>query len=138
MHPSLVIHNPIVIQPQRLCLHFLIFLEEVAFLRFFDLVVHQPCNAETDTCLQPYDPFHFLLELALVLIPTFTRPSRASTHQKNIYMVLEEWTHVYFCLRYFSSSTHFYLVKGAGSEGVAVVCSGFSHDLETFSQLQRQ
>ena len=30
---------------------------------------------------------------------------------KNIYTVVQEWTHGYFCLGYFSSSTHFYLVK---------------------------
>ena len=30
----------------------------------------------------------------------------------NIYTVVEGWTHGYFCLGYFSSSTHFHLVKG--------------------------
>ena len=32
---------------------------EVALFSAFYVVVHQPCNAETDTCLLTYNPFHF-------------------------------------------------------------------------------
>ena len=55
-----------------------------SFLAFY-LVVHQPCNAETDTCAYRY-------------------------LSNTICTVVEEWTHGYFCLAYFSSSTHFDLV----------------------------
>ena len=43
----------------------------------------------------------------------------------NICTVVEESLQGYFCLWYFSSSTHFDLVRRNGSEGVAAVCSGF-------------
>ena len=53
---------------------------------------------------------------------------------KNIYTVVEGWTHGYFCLGYFSSSTHFYLVM----EGVAAVCSGFcAQSWVSWRKLQR-
>ena len=85
----------------------------------FYLVVRQPCNEETNTCFLTYNPFLFF--------KIGTR-SDANIHKavpyrylsNNIYTVVEEWT-----LGYFSFSTHFYLVKRAGSEGVAAVCSGF-------------
>ena len=72
MHLNLVIHNPIVIHifhniHNILVIAFSSFWDVVFFLGFFlfSLVVHQPCNAETDTCLQPYNPFHFY-RIALV------------------------------------------------------------------------
>ena len=51
-----------------------------------------------------------LIELALGRMPIFTKCSRASTLQITSARFVEEWTHGYFCLRYFSSSTHFDLV----------------------------
>ena len=38
---------------KRIVIAFSSFWEVALFLAFF-LVVHKPCNAETDTCLQPY------------------------------------------------------------------------------------
>ena len=51
------------------------------------------------------------VKVTLGRMPVFTERSRTSTLQ-NICTVVEEWTHGYCCLGYFSSSTHFYLVKG--------------------------
>ena len=42
--------------PHHSCHRFLFW--EIVVFRLC-LVVHQPCDAETDTCLQPYNPFHF-------------------------------------------------------------------------------
>ena len=62
VHPSLLIHNPIVTRfsqwPQRLCLHLLFFLGSSPSSAFY-LVVHQPCNDETNTCLLTYNRFFF-------------------------------------------------------------------------------
>ena len=94
------------------------------FFGFFYLVVHQPCNAETDTCLQPYKPFHF--EIIGTRADAKIHKTFACRHlSNNICTVVEEWTQGYFCLGYFSSSTHFGLVMRFGSESVAAVCSGF-------------
>ena len=51
------------------------------------------------------------VELTLGRMPIFTRRSRASTFSNNICTVVGEWHHGYFCLAYFFSSTHFYLVS---------------------------
>ena len=112
MHLNLVIHNPIVIHfsqwPQRSCHRFLFFLGSGSFSAFY-LVVHQPCFALTDTCLQPYNPFLFFIELALGR--TNIHKTFACRHLlNNTCTVVEEWTHGYFCLGYFSSSTQFDLV----------------------------
>ena len=64
----------------------------------------------TITCLQPYNPFH---------IHRIGTRADANIHKtfvckylsNIICTVVEEWTHGYFCLGYFSSSTHFYLMK---------------------------
>ena len=77
-------------------------------LLLWALYVHQPCDAETDTCLQPYNPFHFHR------IDTRADANIQTTFAykclpNNICTVFKEWTHGYFCLGYFSS-THFDLV----------------------------
>ena len=61
MHLNLVIQNPIVTLftiatafLSSLPVHF-----GMLLFSAFDLAVHQLCNAETDTCLKLYNPFHF-------------------------------------------------------------------------------
>ena len=61
----------------------------------------------------------------------------ACTLQNNIYTVLEEWTHGYFCLGYFSSSTHFYLVKGLARKVRRQCVLVFAHDRFSWRKLQR-
>ena len=90
----------------------------------FYLVVHQPCTAETDTCLQPGNPFLFY---------TIGTRADANLHKAFAYRYLSdkictvvgEWTDGYFCLGYFSSSTQLRPRDAVGSEGVAAVCPGF-------------
>ena len=53
----------------------------------------------------------------------------AGTLQNNINTVVEEWIHGHFCLRYFSSSTHFYLVKGLARKVWRQCVRVFAHDL---------
>ena len=92
------------------CRRFLFFCVNISLSLAFCLAVHQPCIAETDTCLQPYIPF--------LLCKIDTREG-ANIHKaiackylsNNIYTVVEEWIHGYFCLGCFSSSTHFDLVR---------------------------
>ena len=50
------------------------------------------------------------VKLTLGRMPMFKRRLSASTFSNNICTVVEEWHHGYFCLGYFSSSTHFDLV----------------------------
>ena len=83
----------------------------VAFLLAFCLVVHQTHDAGTNTCLQPYKPFH---------LDTIDTREDANIHKaiackylsNNFCTVVEELHHGYFCLKYFFSSTHSDLVKG--------------------------
>ena len=82
-------------------------------------VVHQPCDAETDTCLQPYNPCHFFIELAIERMPIFSRRSRASTFQI-ISLLLP---------RNFSSSTLFDLVKRLAQKVWRQCVLVFVHDL---------
>ena len=123
MHLNLVIHNPTEIQsspkPQHSCLFFL----GCSSVSGFYLVVHQPCDAETRTCLQPYNPFHFI-ELALGRLPIFTRRSRAGTSQIISARLSKNGPLVTFASDT-CSSTHFYLVKGLARKVWRHVCSGF-------------
>ena len=64
-------------------------------------------------------------------MPIFTRRSRANTFQNNICKVVEEWTHGYFCLGYFSSSTHFDLVMRLAQKVWRQCVLVFAHDLES-------
>ena len=115
MHPNLVIHNPIVIhfsqQPQHSCRRFLFFLGCCSFSASY-LVVHQPCNAETDTCLQPYNPFHFYR--VGTLADAFTHKAFACRYfSNNICTVVEEWTHGYLSLGYFFHDTFRHVTRMA-------------------------
>ena len=91
-------------------------------------VVHQPCHAETDSCLQPYNPFHFY---------RIGTRAHANVHKtfacrylsNSICTVVEEWTHGYFCLAYFSSSTHFDLVMRLAQKVWRQCVLVFVHDL---------
>ena len=133
VHLRLVIHNPIVIrfsqEPQRLCLHCLFFLGR-SFPSAFYLVVHQPGSEGTNTCLLTYNPFSFWFH-------KIGTPADANIHKafackyptNNIYTVAEEWIHGYFCLGCFSSSTHFYLVKGLARKVWRQCVLFFAHDL---------
>ena len=70
----------------------------------FFLVVHQPCDAETNTYPHLSIPLQFL-KLTFGRMPILTTRSRASTFQKPC-TVVEEWHLGYFCLGYFTSPTH--------------------------------
>ena len=63
MHLNLVIHNPIVIHFSQELQHFVVafssFIGIVALFRLFIWLFINLMNAEIDTCLQPYNPFHF-------------------------------------------------------------------------------
>ena len=115
MHPSPVLHNPIVIRFVTNSHSILVVasfsFREVAFLQPLGLLFIKFCDAETDTCLQPYNPFLF-----------YRIGTRADANLHNefacrypsniICTVVEQWIHGYFCLGCFSSPTHFHLVKG--------------------------
>ena len=110
---NLVIRNPIVIQfsrsPQHSCHRFLFFLGSSFFFFAFYLVVHPPCNAETDSCLQPYNPFHFY-RIGTQVDANIHKAFACMYLSNFICTVVEEWIHGYLCLGCFSSSTHFDLV----------------------------
>ena len=95
-------------EPQHSCHRFL-FIFGSGSLSVFQLVVHQPLNAETRTCLQPHKPFNFQrigTRADANIHKTFARKYLSI----DICTVVEEWTHGYFCLGYFMSSTHFDIV----------------------------
>ena len=96
---------------------FLFFLGIVALFRLF-LVFHQPYDAETDTCPQPYNPFHFYR-----IGPIFTRRSRAGTFRKKSARLSKNGPMVTFA---FSLPRHTSTRDTVGSEGVQMV---FAHDL---------
>ena len=77
----------------------------------FYVVVHQPCDEETNTCLLTYNQFLFN-KIGTRRDSNIHKAFAYRYLSSNIYTGVEEWTHGYFCLGYFSSSTHFYLVKG--------------------------
>ena len=68
---------------------------DVALFRLFILVVHQPCNAEKDTCLWPYHPFN-LYRIGTWADANFHKTFACRYLSKNIYTVVE-WTHGYDC-----------------------------------------
>ena len=100
-------HYLIILSCEKSCRRFHFFLGSTFFgfaWLFINLV-----NAETDTGLQPYEQFHFY---------GISTRTNASVHMtfaykylsNDICTIVEEWTHRYFCLGYFFSSTHFDLV----------------------------
>ena len=84
----------------------------------FDLVVHRTCNAETDTCLQPYNPCHFDRNgnrADANIHKTFANRNLSN----NLCTVVEEWTHGHPFLDTLRPR------DTVGSESVTAVCSGF-------------
>ena len=129
VHLYLVTHNPIVIHfsqwPQHSCHRFLFFLGSSSFSAFH-LVVYQPCNLETD---QPYNRFHFFIELALGRMPIFTRRSRAGTSQMIPARLSKNgpWLLLSRMLLFLDTLRP---REKVGSESVAALWSGFfAHDL---------
>ena len=107
MHLNLVIHFSQ--QPQHSCHRFLFVLESSSFWAF-SLVVHQPCNAENRHLSQALQPI-FLSRIGTQADANIHKTFACKYLSNNICkFVVEEWTHGYFCLGYFSSSTHFDLV----------------------------
>ena len=113
--------------PQHSCLHFLFFLGSGLSSAFY-LVVHQPCNEETDTCLLTYNPF-LLCKIGTWANANLHKAFACKYPSDNIYTIFEEWTHGYCCLGYFSSSTHFYLVKGLAPKVWRLCVLVLAHDL---------
>ena len=127
VHLNLVTHNPIARQFTRSTsfLSSLSLLGNSSFSALY-LVVHQPCDAETDTCLQPYNPVSLLKN----------RQSGGSQHSQDVRVQLplkkvsalltKNGTHGYFCLGYFSSR-HFdlraRLAQKAWRQCVLVLCT---------------
>ena len=101
---------------------------QVALFLAFYLVVHQPCNAETGTCLQPYNPFH-VKRIGTRADANIHKTFACRYLSNNICTVVEVWHHGYFCLGYFSASTHFYLVKGLARKVWRQCVLVFAHDL---------
>ena len=114
MLPSLAKRNPIVAQfsqqSQHSCRRFLFFCGNGGPSSAFCLVVPQPCNAETDSCLQPHKSFHFY-RIGTRADANIHKAIACNYLSNNICTVIEEWHHGYFCLGYFFSSTHFDLVS---------------------------
>ena len=94
----------------------------------FYLVFHQPCNAETDTCLQPYNPFHFY-RIGTRADANIHKAFSYKYLSNNICTVVEELHHGYFCLGYFFSSTHFDLVTLMAQKVWRLWVLVFAHDL---------
>ena len=100
----------------------------MAFFQPLGLLFIKFCDAETDTCLQPYNPFLF-----------YRIGTRADANLHNefacrypsniICTVVEQWIHGYFCLGCFSSPTHFHLVKGLARKVSRQCVLVFAHDL---------
>ena len=132
MYLNLVIHNPIVIhfsqKLQHPCRRFLFFCGTSSLSLAFYLVVHQPCNAETDTCLQPYNPFRFC-RIDTREDANIHKAIACKYPSNNIFTIVEEWHHGYFCLGYFSSSTHFDLVIRLAQNAWRQCVLVFVHDL---------
>ena len=70
-----------------------------------------------------------LKELAPRRMPRFTKRPRGKYLSKNICTDVEEWTHGYFCLGYFSSSTHFDLVIRLAQKAWRQCVLVFVHDV---------
>ena len=114
-------------EPQHSCPRFLVFLGTSSFSAFH-LVVHRPCNAATDTCRQPYNPFHF--ERIGTRADAHIHKAFAYKYlSDNICTVVAEWTHGYFCLGYFFSSTRFDPVTRLAQKELRQCVLVFVHDL---------
>ena len=90
----------------------------------FYLVGHQPCNAETDTYLQRYNPFHFCsidTRADANIHKTFT----CKYLSNNICTVVEEWNIWLLLPRILLFLDTLRPRDKVGSESVAAVCSGF-------------
>ena len=139
MHPSLVVHNPVVIrfsqQPQRLCLHFLFFLGSRSFCLFIWLFIHFVMRKQT---LVSSITTRFIFHKIGTRADANIHKTFACRYLSNsICTVVEEWTNDYFCLGYFSSWTHIYLLIRL-AEGVAAACSGFcARSWVSWRKLQR-
>ena len=105
----------------------LLFLGSSSFSAFF-VVVHQRCHAETDTCLQPYNEFHFCridTRANAIIHKAFAYKYLSN----NVCTVVEEWRHSYFCFGYFFFSTHFDLVIRLAQKAWRQCVLVFVHDL---------
>ena len=76
----------------------------------FCLVVHQPYDAGKNALPRLCNPFLFC-KIDTREDANIHKAIACQCLSKNICTFVGEWTHDYFCLGYFSSSTHFYLVK---------------------------
>ena len=83
---------------------------------------------ETDTCLQPYNPFHFY-GIGTRVDANIYKTFACRYLSNNICTVVEEWTHGYFCLGYFPSSTQFDLVMRLAQKAWRQCALVFVHDL---------
>ena len=92
------------------------------------LVVHQPCNAETGTCLQPHNPFHFYRNGTRGM-PIFTRRSRASTSQIVSARLSKNGLMVTFASSTSLPRTHFDLVIRLAQKAWRQCVQVFVHDL---------
>ena len=115
MHSNLVIHNPTLIcfpqQPQHSCHRFLFFLVKYAlFWLFIWLFINLAMRKQTLVSSRT-TRFHFLNKWH----SGGCQYSQSVRVQKTSQILsarrfMEEWSHGYFCLGFFSSSTHFDLV----------------------------
>ena len=86
------------------------FVGMVALFWFFCLVVRQPYDAGKYTYPRHCNPFQFC-RIDIREDANIHKAIACKYFSYNICTVVEEWRHGYFCLGYFSSSTHFDLVK---------------------------
>ena len=128
MLPSLARRNTILVQVSHYCRRFLFFSGNSSLSLASCLVVRQPYDEETDICLQPYNPFHFYI-IGTQAGANIHKAFACRYLSKNICTVVEEWWHhSYFCLGYFSSSTHFDLVRRMARKVWRQCVLVFAHD----------
>ena len=131
MHLNLVPHNPIVIhfaqEPQHSCRRCLCFLGSTSFLAFC-FVVHQPCKMRKQTTVSSFTT-RFILKKGTRADANIHKAFACKYISKHICTVVEEWTHGYLCLGYFSSSTHFDLVIRLAQKVRRQCVLVFAHDL---------
>ena len=83
---------------------------------------------QTDTCLLPYNPFH-VRRIGTRADANIHKAIACKYSSNNICTVVEECQHGYFCLGYFSSSTHFDLVMRLAQKAWRQCVLVFAHDL---------
>ena len=91
---------------QHSCHRFLFFLGGSSSFWALNLVVHQPCNAENRHLSPASQPISFLMTWHSVG-RQYSQDVRVQVPLKQYLHVCRRWTYGYFCLGYFSSSTHF-------------------------------